>query len=253
MTRPRARPCEFAGKCCRKGAAEKALSQPKHRIREDFDRIALLTEEHERGGAADIYYNYLMRQLPPRPESVLEIGCGTGAFTRLLASRARSVRALDLSPQMIRLAKEKSAGCENIEYVLGDWMQLSLPAEAFDCIVSIATLHHLPLTPALLRMKDALKPDGVLVIHDLVADAGLADKSLSALAYPLSLVSRFWKTGRLRNPREVREAWTEHGKHEVYLTLDEVKAMCREHLPAAQVKRHLFWRYTIVWRKPAVA
>ena len=223
-----------------------------HQIREEFDRIALLTERHG-GGAGDVYHNYLARHVPPRPENVLEVGCGAGAFTRLLASRARRVVALDLSPQMIRLAKSQTAGHTNIEFLLGDLMQLPLPAEGFDCVVSIATLHHLPLAQALLKMKDVLRPNGVLVIHDLVADAGIFDRGVSALAYPLSAARRFWRTGRVRTPREVREAWAEHGKGEVYLTPAGVREVCRKYLPSAQFKRHLLWRYTVVWRKPAAA
>lgn len=220
-------------------------------IREEFDRIALLTERH--GSASDIYRNYLIQQLPPRFEKVLEIGCGTGEFTRLLASRAQSVVALDLSTQMIRLAKSQSANYQNIEYVLGDVMCLPLPAEAYDCIVSMATLHHLPLGAALLKMKDALRPNGALIIHDLVAAAGLVDMVTSALASPVSVARRFWKTGRMRAPREVREAWAEHGKGEVYLTLAEVREMCRQYLPGARIQRHLLWRYTVVWYKHGAA
>jgi ubiquinone/menaquinone biosynthesis C-methylase UbiE len=227
------------------------MDAPTLQIREEFDRIALLTERH--GGAGDVYRDYLIRQLPPQCENALEIGCGTGEFTRLLASRARSVVALDLSSQMIRLASSLSADHQNIEYVLGDVMRLPLAAGRFDCVVSIATLHHLPLGEALLKLKDALKPDGVLVIHDLVADDGLIDKSMSALAYPLSVARRFCKTGRLRAPREVREAWAEHGRGEVYLTPGGVREMCRKYLPGAQVRRHLLWRYTVVWRKRGAA
>jgi len=227
------------------------MSASMRQVREEFDRIALLTEREGGRGAGDIYYDHLLRLLPPRPENVLEVGCGAGAFTRLLASRARSVTALDLSPEMIRLARLQSAGRDNVEHVLGDFMQLSVPAEGFDCVVSIATLHHLPLAPALLKMKGALKPGGVLVINDLVADGGLADSCLSALAWPVSAARRFLKTGRPRIQREVREAWAEHGRNEPYLTMAGVREMCREHLPSARVKRHVLWRYTVVWCKHA--
>jgi ubiquinone/menaquinone biosynthesis C-methylase UbiE len=220
-------------------------------IREEFDHIALLIERYGRVG--DVYHSYLIQHLPPHSENALEIGCGTGEFTRLLAARAHSVLALDLSSQMIRLANAQSANYQNIEYVLGDVMQLSLPAARFDCIVSIATLHHLPLRQALLKMKDALKPHGVLIIHDLVAAKGLVERVRSASAYPVSAARRFWKTGQLRAPREVREAWAEHGRDEVYLTLDEVREMCRQYLPEARIKRHLLWRYTVVWSKHGAA
>ena len=161
-----------------------------HQIREEFDRIALLTERH--GGASDVSRNYLSRQLPPHFEKALEIGCGIGEFARLLATRARSVVAIDLSPQMIRLAKSRSANYPNIEYLQGDVMSLALPDEGYDCIVTMATLHHLPLGDALLKMKEALKSNGVLIIHDLVAADGLVENVRSALAYPVSVARRFW-------------------------------------------------------------
>lgn len=216
-------------------------------IRDDFNRIALLTEAH--GSAGNIYHNYLLRCLPPHCKNVLEIGCGTGEFTRLLASRAERVVAIDLSPQMIRLAHEHSTNHRNIEYLTGDVMELSLPAGSYDCVVTIATLHHLPRDRALVKMKDALKRGGHLLIHDLVADDGFIDKIRSAAAYPVSSAWRLWKTGRLRLPPEVREAWDEHGRGETYPTLNEVREMCRQHLPGARVRRHLLWRYTVAWHK----
>jgi len=220
-------------------------------IREEFDRIALLTDSH--GSAGNIYHHHLLRRLPPDCKNVLEIGCGTGEFTRLLASRAQRVVAVDLSPQMLRLAQEHSTNHKNIEYLLGDIMRLSLPGESYDCVVSIATLHHLPLGQALLKMKAALKLDGRLIIHDLVADDGLVDGITSAVAYPVSCAWRLWETGRMREPREVREAWDRHGRGETYLTLKEVREMCRQYLPLARVQRHLLWRYTVVWSKHGAA
>lgn len=218
-------------------------------VRSDFDRIALLTERC--GGEREIYHRYLLSQLPERCESALEVGCGDGAFTRRLAARAQRTAGIDLSPQMLRLARARSASYTSVDYILGDVMRLSLPSESYDCIVSIATLHHLPLAPALEKMKSMLKPGGVLLIHDLLADAGPFDRGLSALALPVNLCLRLWKTGRLLPPKILREAWAAHGKHETYLTLREVREICDEYLPEAMVRRHLLWRYTVVWYKCA--
>jgi 2-polyprenyl-3-methyl-5-hydroxy-6-metoxy-1,4-benzoquinol methylase len=217
-----------------------------HQVSEEFDRIARLTERMG-GKGGDAYDKYLLRRLPLQCESALDVGCGMGAFTRLLAERARQVTALDLSPQMIRLARERSGN--NINYLLGDFLKLSLPAESFDYIVSINTLHHLPLAQTVEKMKGLLKPNGVLVIQDLIANDGLFDLCASAIAVPVSISLRFLKTGRLWPPKELREAWNEHGKGERYLTIDEVKKTRALHLPGASVHRHLLWRYTLVWRK----
>lgn len=223
-----------------------------HQVREDFDRIALLTEQSHDDRAT--YHGYLLSRLPQGCESALEIGCGAGAFTRLLATRARRVVGIDLSPQMIRRATQhQSAADSQIEYLTADVMSFTLPAESFDCIVSIATLHHLPLDEALLKMKAALKPGGRLIIHDLLSAEGLIDIGISALAYPISLAIRFRETGHLLPPKKLRAAWSEHGRHESYLALGGVKEMCERYLPSASVRRHLLWRYTVVWDKSVEA
>ena len=216
-------------------------------MRADFDRIALLPEswDHNRE-----LHAYLLAQLPARCEAALEIGCGTGAFSRRLAARAERVLALDLSPNMIRVARERSAAFPQIEYRVADALSEPLAAESFDCIASIATLHHLPIGPMLAKLRGALRAGGTLAIADLVADAGPRDWLVSAAAVPVNVALRLAKTGRLRDPPEVRRAWREHGRSDVYLTLPQVRSACAAELPAARVRRHLLWRYSIVWRKP---
>ena len=218
-------------------------------VLEDFNRIALLTA-HERE-APEAYSNYLLRQVPADCERVLEIGCGFGAFARQIARRTtRRVTAVDISPQMINVARERSAGYSNLEFVLTDFLQAPLPAESYDCVVTLATLHHLPLDESVRRMKALVRPGGVLILHDLLAAGSHLDRALDVVRLPVSMAVRLRLSGRLRARREVRRAWIEHGKHESYLTPQEVNALCDEQLPGARVRRHFLWRYTIVWRKP---
>ncbi len=53
----------------------------------------------------------------------------------------------------------------------------------------------------------------------------------------------------LRESPAARAAWDEHGRHDSYLTMAEVRRACARVLPGARVTKHLFWRYSIVWRK----
>lgn len=219
-------------------------------IQEDFDRIALVSED----GAThnDHYHNFLLRHLPSRFHDVLEIGCGTGAFARRLAERSKHVLALDLSPEMIRLARERSAQFPNIEFQLADVRDRPLPAESFDCIATIATLHHLPFSEMLSKMKAALKPGGVLLILDLFEPAGLWDFLSNFLALPVSVTLRLIHHRRLLPRREERAAWTDHEAHDLYPTMLEVHALCERLLPGAKIRKHLLWRYSIVWKKGRV-
>ncbi|MDT7543217.1 MAG: hypothetical protein QOE33_3121 [Acidobacteriota bacterium] len=216
-------------------------------IQSDFDRIALLSDESWNHNAH--YHDYLLGRIPQRCRQVLEIGCGTGEFSRSLAGRAEMVLALDLSAQMIRLAGARSKLYPNIEFVRGDVMSCQFPDDHFDCIATLTMLHHLPFVPILEKISKALRPGGVFVCLDLYQRSNLADLLFDSIAYPANLFFRLIKTGKPRPPRQVREAYDEHGKTDTYLTLSQVEETCARVLPGAIVSRHLFWRYSIVWKK----
>ena len=212
------------------------------------------------------YHNFLLRYVPGNCEETLEIGCGSGLFSRRLAQRSQHVLALDLSPEMIRVARESSAKFPNIEFHVADVMTWNSPDAHFDCIATIATLHHLPLREAVLRMKAALKPGGVLLVLDLFGPQRLWhghpardfeslfeavwDTFLNLIAMAVSGSLRLIYVGRLKPPREVRAAWTEHERHDTYPTIKEVRQLCREILPGAQVRGISLWLYSIVYQKP---
>ena len=216
-------------------------------IQSDFDRIALLANDNWNHNAH--YHKFLLGHIPEQCRHILEIGCGTGKFSRLLAGRAQRVLAIDLSPQMIRLARERSKLYPNIDFVTGDVMTYQFPDNQFDCIATLTTIHHLPMTGILRKIRQALQPEGIFVCLDLYQRSSFNDLLFDSVAYPASLFLTFVKTGKPKPSREVREAYAEHGKTDTYLTLPEIEQICAGVLPGAQVARHLFWRYSIIWKK----
>ena len=216
-------------------------------IQADFDELALLPAEQWDHNSH--YHDFLLRHVPSPCSDSLEIGCGTGAFSRLLAARSDRVLALDLSANMIRIAEEQSALYPNIAFRATDVMTHDIGAEQFDCIVSIATFHHLPTVAAFLKVKRALKVNGVLLILDLFQAEGIFDTLRSGIALPMSMGLRLISGSRPIASRKVRDAWAKHGLNDSYLTLDQVREMCSNFLPGAEVRKHLFWRYSVVWKK----
>ena len=224
-------------------------------IEKDFDRLALLDD----GGWThnNHYHGLLLRYVPANCLHALEVGCGTGAFSRRLAVRVKQIIAVDLSPEMIRVASSRSAHFQNIDYRCADVMSCDFAAAEFDCIITIATLHHLPLREVILKLRDALKPGGVLIVMDLFAPernllrpAGWRDAMLNAFALGVSASLRLLHNGRLRSPKEVRAAWEAHGKNDKYPTMQDVRILSTDVLPGALVRQHLLWRYSLVWQKP---
>lgn len=225
-------------------------------VAKDFDRLALLDSDGWTHN--NHYHNFLLRSVPEKCGSTLEIGCGTGAFSRRLAERVEHVLALDLSPEMIRVARSRSAQFPNLEFQVADVMTEDFPPEYFDCIATIATLHHLPLREVLAKMEAALKSRGVLIVFDLFEPernmlklAGWRDAFLNVMAMGVSVSLRLIHNGRLRPPREVRAAWEEHGAHDSYPTMRDIDSICSDLFPGAILRRHLLWRYSIVWKKQA--
>ena len=216
-------------------------------VEADFDRLALLDEEG--WTANNQYHNSLLKHVPRDCENALEIGCGTGAFARTLAKRCRRVVGLDLSAEMIRVARARSGQVQNIEFELADVMTWNFPPSHFDFVCSIATLHHLEQRELLRKIKASLKPGGVLVVLDLVQSESLTEKMFDAVGFGVSSSLRLLNNGRLQPPAEVRKAWEQHGKHDIYLTIGQVRALADEILPGATVKRCLLWRYMLVYQK----
>ena len=218
-------------------------------IEADFDRLALLDDEG--WTANNHYHDFLLKHVPAKCENALEIGCGTGAFARQLAQRCRRVIGIDLSAEMIRVARSRSSRIENLQFELVDAMSWKFPQSHFDFICSIATLHHLEQRELLPKIKAALRPGGVFVLLDLVASSGLTERMLDVIGLGVSSGLRLIHNGRLQPPPEVRKAWEQHGKHDHYSTIKQMRVLADEILPGASVKRHLLWRYTLVYRKPS--
>jgi ubiquinone/menaquinone biosynthesis C-methylase UbiE len=216
-------------------------------VEADFDRLALLDDE---GWTANNHYHrLLLRHVPEGCQNALEIGCGTGAFARELARRCAHVIGLDLSTEMIRVARSRSEQFENLEFELADAMTYSFPQSHFDFVCAIATLHHLNQRELLLKIKNALRPRGVLVVLDLVQSSSMPEQMMDVVGLGVSGSLRLIHNGRLQPPPEVRKAWEQHGKHDHYLTLKQIRALADEILPGASVQRHLLWRYTLVYRR----
>ena len=77
-------------------------------------------------------------------KKVLEIACGTGNWTEVLARRAASEVAVDISPAVLKIAKRKLSGCDNVTFIQGDAYNLDCIGDSFDIIFSADWWSHIP-------------------------------------------------------------------------------------------------------------
>ncbi|WP_336212266.1 class I SAM-dependent methyltransferase [Nonomuraea sp. LPB2021202275-12-8] len=107
---------------------------------------------------------------PRAGDRILDVGCGTGYLTRVLApvvTPAGHVTGLDPSSAMIEYARGRAPG--NCGYEVGEGQNLPFPDGSYDAVVSSLALHHIPADArqeALREMFRVLRPGGRLVIAE---------------------------------------------------------------------------------------
>jgi SAM-dependent methyltransferase len=93
--------------------------------------------------------------------TILEIGCGTGYFTRELTRRGADIIAIDVSPELLEIAKAKSSA-PNVRYEIQNASALTYSDATFDSVVGSSVLHHLEIEEALREIYRVLKPGGTI-------------------------------------------------------------------------------------------
>ena len=98
---------------------------------------------------------------------LLEFGCGTGYFTRVLAGQARHVIATDLSDEMLQVARTELGQLQNVTIQKADCASTDFPGERFDTVLMANLVHVIaaPL-PCLLESHRILKRAGLLIVVD---------------------------------------------------------------------------------------
>ena len=147
---------------------------PDDRLRETrdlWDRAAATFDEEADHGLRDPAvrraWMALMRTLlPAGPAAILDIGCGTGSLSVVMAGLGHNVSGIDLSPGMIAQARAKAAAAGlTIQFREMDAGELSLPPGHFDAVVCRHLLWALPEPVEVLRRWAALlRPRGRLVL-----------------------------------------------------------------------------------------
>ena len=146
------------------------------------------------GREADILEKKLLGKLLccfPDAHSVLEVGCGTGHFTRWMAERGLEAVGLDISGSMLDEARRLGGP----KYLLGDALSLPLVAQSYDVTALITTLEFLKDPARALAEAVRVARHGVLL--------GVLNRwSLLTLRYRLS-GKALWRCARFFGPWEL--------------------------------------------------
>lgn len=186
------------------------------------------------------HHSVVLDALPAGCGRVLDVGCGEGLLALALSDRVERVTAIDRDAPTLELAR-RHAGAGNIDHVLGDVLAYPFAPASFDAVVSVAVLHHLGIEAGLERMTELLRPGGLLVVVGLAATRSPIDASFDLAG---AVATRLLK--RTKTYREVSAPMIWPIPH----TYGQVRRVARRLLPGARYRRHVLWRYSLVWTKP---
>lgn len=141
------------------------------RTRETWDREAVAYDDEPDHGLRDplvraAWRELLLEHLPPAPARVADLGCGSGSLSVLLAEEGYDVSGLDLSGQMLELARAKAerAGVA-VSFEQGDAAEPGLEPGGFDVVMCRHVLWAMPdPSAALERWVGLLRPGGRLLL-----------------------------------------------------------------------------------------
>jgi len=124
------------------------------------------------------YVDGLIRKHVPDPSSVLELGCGTGRYTREFARLGYAVRGVDLSTEMID--ESRKTPCDGVSFSCGDMRSLRL-GKRFDAVVALFHVLSYQTTDedvrsALITVGEHLKSGGVAVLDFWYGPAVLSQR-----------------------------------------------------------------------------
>jgi ubiquinone/menaquinone biosynthesis C-methylase UbiE len=136
------------------------------KMAQEYDEATGQTEELQRAFARA---RELLQQLAP-VEQMLELACGTGTWTRALLPLGRELTAIDASPEMLSLARQK-VGNALVQFQQADLLQWQ-PRQQYDLVFFANWLSHVPpqrLDAFLGTVARAVRPGGSLAMVDQYA------------------------------------------------------------------------------------
>lgn len=138
---------------------------------------------------------------------VVELGCGTGLYTRAFAQRCRTVTATDLSPRMVERAREVLAGMPSVTVGVADATLTGLPAQSADGVVAVNLLHIVPDAAGVLtEAYRLLRSGGVLIVADATGDGMSIGQALGSIGHMVRRPSVLRAFPRAKGQQELTQA-----------------------------------------------
>lgn len=138
-----------------------------------YERLARTYDQRWRAYIRQTLERTLLTLSLTGTERILDVGCGTGEFERMVLEQFPGVRLIgvDSSPAMLDVARDKLAGKPQVQFLLASAEGLPFDTERFDAVVCVNMLHHAPRPRQVLQeCARVLHQNGQVVLVDWCRD-----------------------------------------------------------------------------------
>ena len=134
-------------------------------VRDAYDKLAKTYHKKRKQGT---FYNEFL-EMPAtlsflknvKNKRVLDLGCGTGIYSKILKNRGAKVFGIDISPKMLEIAKSNVKG---VDFRVGTVYKLPYKSNYFDIVVASLVAHYFTrLDKAFKEIRRVLKKNGVFI------------------------------------------------------------------------------------------
>jgi ubiquinone/menaquinone biosynthesis C-methylase UbiE len=119
------------------------MTNPDEQLRQEFNQWAQAGEgekmEHHH---LDITKKTMALMDLKAGDRVLDLGCGSGWATRLLAPKGREIVGVDVSDEMVRQAQQASSNFANVKFLQGSAEKIPCPDNSFDKMLSVESFYY---------------------------------------------------------------------------------------------------------------
>lgn len=186
------------------------------------------------------HHPVIVDALPDGCGRVLDVGCGEGVLAQTLGEKVGRVVAIDPHGPSIETARLEAAA-DNIDFVVGDLLTHPFRPASFDAVVANTVIHQIGTAAALGRMKELVRPGGRVVVVGIATSRSPVD-----IPYDLAgmVVTRVHKRSK---------GWWETAAPKTWPPPESftgTRRIAARVLPGSRFRRHVLWRYSLVWTKP---
>jgi ubiquinone/menaquinone biosynthesis C-methylase UbiE len=187
------------------------------------------------------YQRVILDAVPDGCGAAIDVGCGDGMLARKLAARCAAVTGIDRDERIIGAARERAHAGPAVSLVRGDFLDYPFADASFDFACANTALHHMDFGAALAKMARILRPGGRLAVVGLARNGSPADWLAGAAGIP---ADRYYKLikGEGNSGAPIMDP---------DMSWSQVREAAVRVLPGARYRRHLLWRYSVIWTKPA--